>query len=95
MNNLNLNLNLNNNYVLSGVVALSATIGLYIVNRKADDKVQYMSYLKHFGMVYLLIMALLFFKPNNALLAVPLLNHRSPMSGGNYQSEILTSEPNF
>jgi uncharacterized membrane protein len=88
------NINLSNKYVLAGIVSLIATIGLYIVNRKADDKVQYMTYLKHFVLIYLLSIALLYFKPSETVKFAGVGGGPST-TNGNYQIEMTNAEPNF
>ena len=84
---------LNNNFIMAGCVFTVATIGLAVINRKNEEPIQYKTYLKHLVLIYVLVLALLYFKTLNSS---PLTQKGggSPTING-YQQEINIGEPNF
>jgi hypothetical protein len=84
---------LNNNFIMAGCVSTVATIGLVAINRKNEETIQYKTYLKHLVLIYVLVLALLYFKKINGS---PLIQKGggAPTING-YQQEINIGEPNF
>ena len=82
---------LNNNLVSSLIIAMISTALLYYYNRKNNENINYMTYIKHFISLIILIWLTLYFKSSNNI-------QLNPLKGGglsSYQDNINIGEPNF
>jgi len=82
---------LNNNLVLSLIISIVSTLLLYYNNRKNNETINYMTYIKHFIVLSISIWVLLYFKDSNNI------NLNGLKGGGtsSYQDNINIGDPNF